>query len=153
MCDLTARRHRSPEHLVLIRSHLLARTRRTVLPHAPWRPSAGNYAAKWHTIQWGIGATLPDPGAGGGGHAHPPLPCPANCKTVVPRWQDWIRRASSPPLVKLAADGPLTTLQHLRTQLTAANNKETLHGTKPIAPNGPISSSSGITILPSLIHQ
>ena len=52
---------------------------------------------------------------------------------------------------KPATDVPLTTLQYLRTQLTAANNKETIHGTKLNAPNGPI--SSGITKLSNLIHR
>ena len=51
---------------------------------------------------------------------------------------------------KPAADVPLMTLQYLRTQLTATNNKETVHGTKPNAPNGPV--SSGITKFPNLTH-
>ena len=45
----------------------------------------------------------------------------------------------------------MTTLQYLRGQLTAANNKESIHGTKLSAPNGPI--SSGITKLSHLIHK
>ena len=46
---------------------------------------------------------------------------------------------------------PLTTLQYLREQLTAANNKEPIYGTKPNVSNGPI--SSGITKLSNLIHK
>ena len=45
----------------------------------------------------------------------------------------------------------MTTLQYLREQLTAANNKEPICDTKPNAPNGPI--SSGISKLSNSIHK
>ena len=48
-------------------------------------------------------------------------------------------------------DAPLMALRHLRERLTATNNKDTVHGTKLTAPNGPI--SSGITKLSNLIHK
>ena len=50
-----------------------------------------------------------------------------------------------------AKDTPLTTLEYLREQLAAANNKEFIFGTKLNVRNGPI--SSGITKLSNLIHK
>ena len=55
------------------------------------------------------------------------------------------------PLDTNKEDLPLKALEYLREQLTTANSKETLHGTRLNAPMGPI--ASGITKLANLIHR
>ena len=51
----------------------------------------------------------------------------------------------------MVKDVPLIVLQYLRDRLTAANNKEAIHGTRLGAPNRQI--ASGITKLSNLIHK
>ena len=50
-------------------------------------------------------------------------------------------------------DAPLCALQYQRERLTAANNKETIRGTRLNAPNGPISSGITIAKLSNLIQK